>query len=120
MHIYNNYYNETNEGGYYQYNWGAGVESRIVAENNYFELGEGIDAASIIYNWGGTNLEASGSLVNGSSQHDRVDLVAAHNAQSETALEGSVSGPRAPHERIDPTPSVPNRVLSQAGSGSLR
>ncbi|WP_104137588.1 MULTISPECIES: polysaccharide lyase family 1 protein [unclassified Cryobacterium] len=120
VHIYNNYYNETNEGGYYQYGWGAGKESEILAENNFFELGDGIDASAVIHNWGGTMLEESGSFVNGASLHHQVDLLAAYNADADTILGDSVTWDATHHERIEPTQTVPQRVLKNAGSGTLQ
>ncbi|WP_104127741.1 polysaccharide lyase family 1 protein [Cryobacterium sp. Y57] len=119
VHIYNNYYNETNEGGYYQYGWGAGKESEILAENNYFELGDGLEASALIHNWGGTMLEERGSFVNGSSKHQRVDLLAAYNTNADIPLGDSVTWDATHHERIEPTQSVPKLVLKHAGSGAL-
>lgn len=120
VHVFNNYYNETNEGGYYQYNWGAGKESQILAENNYFELAPEIAAAYVIHNWGGTVLEANGSLVNGASEHHRVDLVSEYNAQHDDDLSGGADWNGTYYERMDPTQSIPSRVKAHAGSGVLK
>lgn len=50
VHIYNNCYVEPSAEGY-SYSWGVGVESQIYAENNSFELADGIDPADVIRHW---------------------------------------------------------------------
>ncbi|GAB2483820.1 pectate lyase family protein [Nocardiopsis aegyptia] len=80
VHVYNNHY--TLAGDHYQYSLGAGKESQLYAENNVFDLRDGIGAGEIVYNWGGTDLVAHGNAVmyDGRGRMSAVDLVAEHNA----------------------------------------
>jgi len=118
VHIYNNCYVEPSAEGY-SYSWGVGVESQIYAENNYFELADGIDPADVIRDWGGTMIHETGTLVNGRSRHHAVSLLAAYNAANEPDLSGSVNWRPTLFERIDPTQSVCPKVMAQAGAGQL-
>lgn len=118
VHIYNNCYVEPSAEDY-SYSWGVGVESQIYAENNYFELADGIDPAAVIRDWGGTMIHETGTLVNGRSRHHAVSLLAAYNAANEPDLSGSVNWRPTLFERIDPTQSVCPKVMAQAGAGQL-
>ncbi|ACL38494.1 Pectate lyase/Amb allergen [Pseudarthrobacter chlorophenolicus A6] len=112
-HVYNNVYRVT-DPGHYQYSWGAGVESSIIARNNTFELAEGVPAAQIIRNFGGTGIDESGTWVNGR----QVNVLDAYNAANpEAALAPEVSGAAGPHLRIEPAPAARERVSREAGSG---
>jgi pectate lyase len=118
VHVYNNCYREPSADDYL-YSWGVGVESQIYAENNAFHL-NGIDPADVIFDWGGTMIHESGSLVNGRSRHHFVALLAAYNAAHDPDLSGSLPWTPALYERIDPTQSVCARVEAHAGAGKLR
>lgn len=118
VHVYNNYYVEPDAEGY-QYHWGVGVESEIYAERNYFSLGEGIEPADVIIDWGGTMIEESGTLVDGRSRLNRVDLVEAYNAEHDPDLSPTVTWEPELHGRIHPTPAVPAQVTAKAGSGRI-
>jgi pectate lyase len=119
VHVYNNCYLQPSAEGY-SYSWGVGVESQIYAENNYFELGEGVEAADVIRDWGGTMIHETGTLVNGRSRHHAVSLFAAYNAEHDPDLRGSVNWKPTLYERIGPTQSVCPQVKSHAGAGNLR
>ena len=118
VHVYNNCYSQTTAEGY-SYAWGVGVESQIYAENNYFELGQGIDPATIIRDWGGTMIHESGTMVNGRSRHQAVSLLDAYNATNDPDLQGSVNWTPTLYERIDPTQAVCPLVRAQAGAGNI-
>ena len=114
-HVYNNVYKVT-KADHYQYSWGVGVESSIIARNNSFELAEGITSAQIIRNFGGTGIDEEGTWVNGR----RVDVLDAYNsANPGAALSPEVSGVPGPHLPIEPAPAARNRVERGAGSGLL-
>ena len=117
VHLYNNLYAQTTEG-LFQYYWGAGVESSIYAENNAFELADGVDPARIITRWGGTQLFETGSTVNGAP----TDLLAAFNATAEVPLADAARwDPSDAYEyALDPVEDVPAIVRAQAGAGVLR
>lgn len=59
-HVYHNVYKASNPD-HYQYSWGVGVESSIIARNNTFELAGGIPPAQIIRNFGGTGIDEEGT-----------------------------------------------------------
>ncbi|WP_432502143.1 pectate lyase family protein [Kineococcus arenarius] len=117
--VYNNVYRAT-DPDFFGYVWGAGVESQIIAEENYLELADGIDPADVVKGWGGTALRAEGNLVNGRSKHHELDLVALHNAAAPGEfLEDAVDWTPRYRERVDPAQSLPSRVPRLAGSGNL-
>jgi pectate lyase len=118
VHVYNNCYLQPTAEGY-GYSWGVGVESQIYAQNNFFELGAGIDPADIIYDWGGTMIYETGTLVNGRSRHNAISLLAAYNAEHDPDLRGSVDWTPTLYQRIDPAQSVCSRVKAHAGTGNI-
>ena len=114
MHVYNNFYRITDTG--FQYALGAGNESAIYAQNNAFELDDGVSAAKIVKNYGGTVLHAEGSLVNGVD----TDIVALYNAAKPTlALGDDVGWTPSLHRRIEPAALVEAQVTANAGVGHL-
>lgn len=114
-HVYNNVYRQTDPNRY-QYSWGVGVESSIIARNNSFLLAEGIAADRIIYNWGGTGIDEAGTWVNGKA----ASALDAYNASHpETALSPYVSGEQGPHLLIEPAPSARAKVELEAGAGVI-
>lgn len=114
-HVFNNVYKVSNPD-HYQYSWGAGVESSIIARNNTFELADGISADHIIRNFGGTGIDEEGTWVNGR----QVNVLDAYNAANPgQALAPEVSGTAGPHLGIEPAPAARKRVEREAGSGAL-
>ncbi|TDC22646.1 pectinesterase family protein [Kribbella albertanoniae] len=113
--VYNNLYRVT-DPEHYEYSWGVGVESSITARQNTFELADGVAPAEIIYNWGGTGIDASGTWVNGRE----TDVLAAYNtANPGTPLAASVPGSAGPHGVIQPAKLARQAVQSWAGAGRL-
>jgi len=113
--VYNNSYRVT-DPEHYEYSWGVGVESSIIARQNTFKLAAGVAAADIIYNWGGTGIDASGTWVNGRE----TDVLAAYNAANPTApLTSTVAGAPGPHGVIQPAELARRAVESWAGAGRL-
>lgn len=114
-HVYNNVYRVSNRD-HYQYSWGVGVESSIIARNNTFELAPGISPAQIIQNFGGTGIDEEGTWVNGR----RVSVLDAYNsANPGGSLAPGVPGLPGPHLPIEPAPAAQKRVERQAGAGML-
>jgi pectate lyase len=114
-HVYNNVYRVTSPDRY-QYSWGVGVESSIIARNNTFELAAGIPPAQVIRNFGGTGIDEGGTWVNGR----RVSVLDAYNAANPVeSLAPEVSGIPGPHLPIEPAPAAQERVERGAGSGQL-
>jgi len=111
-HVYNNLYRVTNPDRY-EYSWGVGVESSIIARSNWFQ---GVTPERIIYDWGGTGITESGNWVNGRP----TAVLAAYNAvHPDDQLLPTVSGSSGPHLLINPAPSVPSLVGAWAGAGRL-
>ncbi|HEX6291027.1 MAG TPA: hypothetical protein VFZ66_17710 [Herpetosiphonaceae bacterium] len=118
VHIYNNYY-EITDAESYGYSWGVGVGSHIYAENNYFRTVEAITPDKLIYDWRGTDrtatLYVAGTLVNGHSAHDHIDLVAAYNAVNDPDLPNEASWTPTLYAVLHPAQAVPGLVLHRAG-----
>ncbi|MFF1873988.1 pectate lyase [Streptomyces sp. CB03911] len=112
--VYNNYY--TPKAGDFEYAFGVGKSSQIVAEANYFKLPSGIPAAKLIYNWGGTALTDSGNLVNG-----RVtDLIGAFNtANPAKPLAAGAGWTPTLRAQVSPACAVPGLVTARAGAGRI-
>ncbi|CAM3303277.1 polysaccharide lyase family 1 protein [Kibdelosporangium persicum] len=108
LHVYNNLYVIPGE---YEYSWGVGVESKIYAENNFFQTRQ--DPSLIAKWWKGTVLHATGTLVNGRP----VDVVAAHNAAFDPDLGTDVGWTPTLVPRLDRTIDVPRQVRAKAGVG---
>lgn len=119
VHVYNNFF-DVPGGGAYVYSFGVGVQSKIYAENNYFRLGSGVGADTIIYNWGGTAIHATGTLVTAGPATRQVDILAAHNATHDPDLSGDAGWTPTLHTRVDPAILVPIKVPLMAGAGRLR
>ena len=114
-HVYNNLYRVSNPE-HYQYSWGVGVESSIIARNNTFELAPGISPAQIIGDWGGTGIDEEGTWVNG---RPTSVLDAYNSANPDQALAPEVSGTPGPYLPIEPAPAARERVERGAGAGLL-
>ncbi|MGI5213037.1 pectate lyase family protein [Plantactinospora sp. CA-290183] len=117
--VYNNHYRL--HGDAFSYALGVGVQSAIVAENNYFSLGSGITAADLLYDWGGTAITERGNWVRAAGAAPRpVDLLAAYNAAHDPDL-GADSGwtPTLRAGPVLPAPLVPLAVALLAGAGRL-
>jgi len=70
----------------YQYSFGVGVESQIVAEENFFLTDRNVTPDRFITRLNGTALTTSGTLVLGARVRNPVDLVAAYNAVNDPDL----------------------------------
>jgi pectate lyase len=116
VHVYDNHYLYTGAftGAGDPYAWGVGVESEILAEQNVFTRIRG--DADVVRGWGGTAIEARGTLVNGVP----TDVVAEYNATNDPDLTPVVSWRPPFHDRIDPAWAVPALVAAHAGAGRIR
>ncbi|MFD7877346.1 polysaccharide lyase family 1 protein [Streptomyces sp. NPDC059766] len=101
----------------YNYSFGIGKESRLVAEHNAFTLPDGISAAKVLKRWTVSPLTADDNYVNGTP----TDLIAVHNAEIPAeALESGAGWTPALRPGIDPAKAVPRNVDCGAGAGRLR
>ncbi|MGW0515777.1 pectate lyase family protein [Crossiella sp. NPDC003009] len=112
VHLHNNLYVIPEAAGY-EYSWGVGVESRIYAENNYFETARAVSPATFAKWWKGIALHATGTVANGRA----VDVVAAHNAAYDPDLGTDVGWTPTLVAHLDPVGSVPRLVRDKAGVG---
>ena len=81
VHVHNNFYT-VRDPEHFGYSLGVGRESHLYAENNIFDLHDGIGVGELLHNWGGTDIVEHGnvSLREGGGRLTGVDLVAEHNA----------------------------------------
>lgn len=118
LHIYNNHYRIANPN--YAYTWGVGVEAAIVAENNFFGVGNGVTPDEFIRRFGSSSrpdgtIRVSGTYVNGILPSNRVDVLAAYNAANEPDLSDDVGWTPVLFDEIDGTPMVATVVPLRAG-----
>jgi len=118
VHVFDNLY-DVDAPATYLYSWGVGVQSAIFAQDNFFEVPASVAPARFITVFGGAAIHATGTLVNGRSERDEVDVVAAYNAAHTPALGTDVGWTPVLFRRIDPAQSVPARVGEGAGAGRL-
>jgi pectate lyase len=96
------------------------VNSKIYAENNYFDFDYDVNPGEIIKDWKGTSIYESGSFVNGKSSANEVDLVDAFNQSHTVQLNENVGWEPSLFTRINPTQAVPALVKAKAGTGKLK
>ncbi|MEV6552164.1 pectate lyase [Streptomyces sp. NPDC051597] len=112
---YNNLYTVT-EKQKYQYAFGIGHQSRLVAEKNAFTLPAGVSAANILKKWSDAPVTADGNYVNGRP----VDLIAVHNARlPDEALRSGAGWTPTLRTRVDDPRALPGLVGRRAGAGGI-
>jgi pectate lyase len=121
VHVYNNLYKSTSEADY-KSTWGAGVESQIYAENNYFEMSQTFGPMEVIDVKKGTRITAVGNCWRETSGCDAFDFVAGFNKAFDPdlvpdagwlpTLYGGARGAEIPAEARE-------RVLAKSGPGKL-
>jgi pectate lyase len=112
--VYNNYY-VISRPDEYSYSLGVGVFSHIYAEKNYFRIAEDLPAAEIISEFDGTELFATGNLVNGRP----ADLLEIYNAANDPDLLPDTSWTPTLRKRVDPAWAVPSLTRAWAGAGKI-
>ncbi|ETK35755.1 pectate lyase family protein [Microbispora sp. ATCC PTA-5024] len=116
VHVYDNYY-EIPDASAFVYALGVGVQSQIVAQDNLFRLGRGVDPADLLHDWGGTALTATGNLLRVGGAVRPIDLVAAYNAAHDPDFAADAGWTPTLHTGIDPAASVRREVSRHAGAG---
>jgi len=114
VHIYNNLY-LIKHGWRYSYSWGVGIQSMIYAENNLFWMDKTQTPAEIIDVFKGTAIHVAGTLVNGLTDRNLVDLLAAYNEANDPDLTADVGWTPTLLLRVDPTKWVFWTVMPHAG-----
>ncbi|MFD6949770.1 pectate lyase [Nocardiopsis sp. TSRI0078] len=119
VHVYNNYYTVATD--MYQYSLGVGFESQLYAENNLFDMRDGIGAEEIIGNWGGTDIVEHGNALmrDGRGRLTGVDLVEAHNeAEPDRALGTEQTWTPEFSTRVEPVHAI-RGLPRKVGAGRL-
>ncbi|MFH8607441.1 polysaccharide lyase family 1 protein [Streptomyces sp. NPDC018029] len=112
---YNNHFVAPASG--YQYSFGIGAESQLVAEANAFTLPAGVGAGRVLKKWKEAPVTATGNRVNGRT----VDLIAAHNAEYPTEpLRSGAGWTPTLRTGVDDARQVPPVVGRHAGAGRIR
>lgn len=114
VHVYNNYYKIVNNPSYV-YSWGVGIESKIYAENNYFQTDQKVTPDRFIGVYKGTAIHETGTRVNGTPGGGFVDVVAAYNAVNDPDLSTNVGWTPTFFIEIEDTQRVVPAVHSGAG-----
>jgi pectate lyase len=119
VHVYNNVY-RAGPGGRFRSAWGAGTESRIVAENNYFEMSPSFDPLDVIDGRTATRMTVRGNCWRSTAACVPTDFLALWNARFDPdlnpdagwtpSLYGATSGPETVEVAY-------RRVLEEAGPG---
>lgn len=117
VHVYNNQYSLTTDGAArYGYSWGVGIESQIHAENNHFLVPAAVTPDLFLDRFNGTSLYVAGTLRNGFVRAHSVDPVADFNAANGEALANAATWTPTLYNGIDPTWTVPLKVILRAGT----
>jgi pectate lyase len=121
VHVYNNYYRL--DPSNYSYSWGVGVQSQIVAQNNYFQTSSGrpgllytgiehVPASRIISRFSGDAIFVKRTLVDGRVP---VDVLGEYNRTHEPDLSNGVGWVPFLYNEMDSPQTVSLRVPSMAG-----
>jgi pectate lyase len=114
VHVYNNYY-KIERLPTYGYSWGVGIESAIVAQNNFFKTDKTITPDRFISRLNGAAIFEEGTHVNGTPETNLVDVVAAWNAVNDPDLVETVGWTPTLFLELEPTKKVPSSVQNDAG-----
>ena len=122
VHVYNNLYRVSRTANY-RTAWGVGFESRIYAENNYFEMSAMYGPMEAIDGKKGTQITAVGNCWREKEGCEVTDLVAEWNKSFDPDLKSDAGWtPKlyGPASSADPPESARQRVLDESGPGRTR
>jgi pectate lyase len=117
VHVYNNVYRADKDTNY-RSTWGAGTESQIYAENNFFDMSTSYGPMEVIDGKKGTRITATGNCWRVKESCPPMDLVAAYNAQFDPDLKPDAGWTPTLYgtaEGADPTDTARERVLRESG-----
>ena len=119
VHVYNNVY-RANRDTAFRSAWGAGFESRIYAENNYFAMSPSFNPLEVIDGKKGTRMTVTGNCWREKDTCAPTDFLAIWNASFDPDLKpdagwtpslyGSAAG-------AEPADDIFQRVLDESGPG---
>jgi pectate lyase len=123
VHVYNNVY-RANRDTSYRSSWGAGTESQIYAENNYFEMSASFGPMEVIDGKKGTRMTVAGNCwreKDGSCP--TVDFLAIYNAQFDPDLKPDAGWTPTLYgatKGAETAESARERVLSNSGPRTVK
>jgi pectate lyase len=117
VHVYNNLYRADINTNYHS-SWGVGFESRIYAENNFFDLSTSYGPMEVIDAKKGTRITTIGNCWRSGDACNATDFTAAWNARFDPDLDpdaGWVPQLYGPTAGAGPAADVRARVIEGAG-----
>jgi pectate lyase len=117
VHVYNNVYRADKDTNY-RSSWGAGTESQIYAENNFFDMSTSYGPMEVIDGKKGTRITATGNCWRVKESCPPMDFVAAYNAQFDPDLKPDAGWTPTLYgtaEGADSTDTARERVLRESG-----
>jgi pectate lyase len=122
VHVYDNLYRVSVTTDY-RSSFGAGVESQIYAENNYFDMDKGFGASEVIDGKKGTRITTTGNCWVESGTCGDADFAKLWNAVNTPKLKtdaGWVPTLYGDAQGAEPVSAVKERVLFESGPGHVR
>jgi len=119
VHVYNNVYRATMHTNYHS-SWGVGLESRIYAENNYFDMSASYGPGEVISGQKGMSLVATGNCWREKEVCVPTDFVGLWNAARDPDLTADVGWKPSlygPGSGAEPAEAARARVLAESGPG---
>jgi len=112
--LYNNLYEQAGGDADYKYSWGAGFESAIYAENNFFATDASLTPDRFISSFNGTSLFEIGTMVDVPKLHG-VDVVAAWNENNDPDMAIDVGWSPVLRGALELTSKVARTVPRESG-----
>jgi pectate lyase len=119
VHVYNNVYRADKNTNYHS-TWGAGIESQIYAENNWFDMSNIFGPTEVIDGKKGTRMTVIGNCWREQTECDPTDFLALHNAQFDPDIQPDAGWTPTLYgsaKAAEPLKSAHERVLSESGPG---
>jgi pectate lyase len=119
VHVYNNVY-RADKNTNYRSSWGAGTESQIFAENNFFDMSASFGPMEVIDGKKGTRMTAIGNCWREKDACTPTDFLTLYNAQFDPDLKpdaGWTPGLYGTAKGAETAESARERVLSDSGPG---
>jgi pectate lyase len=117
VHVYNNVYRADRDTNY-RSSWGAGVESQIYAENNYFDMSASFGPMEVIDGKKATRMTVIGNCWLAKDTCAPTDFLAAYNTQFDPDLKpdaGWTPSLYGAAKGAESTDSARERVLRESG-----